>query len=245
MRRADARGVQLLRIGDHRGDHAMKKVLIVALAILLLGILILVVNYLLFGMRGSEISEGQPITRTEETRRAVLVIDIQEGITGKASGLDFFVRTSGELIGAVNRIVDSSAAHGVPVIYVKNEISDPLINILNDSMAKGSPGAELDARLRVVSNFVVNKDKGDAFSNPLLDSILTQHKVNRLVFTGLDLGQCVRSTILAAANRKYEICLISDAVISNPDSLKPGLLEGFRTRGCEIISSTEYFQSLQ
>jgi len=103
----------------------------------------------------------------------------------------------------------------------------------------------LDSRLRVVSAFIINKDKGDAFSNLLLDSILISGDINKLVFTGLDLARCVNSTILAAANRHYDICLISDALITkDPDSLKQDMLEKFKQRGFEVMSCEEYLQNL-
>jgi nicotinamidase/pyrazinamidase len=222
----------------------MKKVIISFVSILVLSVLVLVVNYVIWDQRGSQISQGKPIVRKETTKRAVLVIDIQEGITGKSSTSDFFRMKSEELIGVVNRITDSSARNGIPVVYIKNEISNPLINILNSSMAKGSPGAALDSRLKATSTYIVNKDKSDAFSNPLLDSILISNDINTLVFVGLDLAKCVNSTILAADNREYDICLISDALVTNPDSLKDVTLDKFKQRGFQIISSDEYCESL-
>jgi nicotinamidase/pyrazinamidase len=223
----------------------MKKTIIVTVSILALCILILLVNYVVVEKNASQISEGKRIIQQETKKPAVLVIDIQEGITGPSSTSDVFVVHSEELIRVVNRIIDSSARSNIPVIYVKNEITNPLINILNSSMAKGSPGAELDSRLRIVSEYIINKDKSDAFSNSLLDSILIRNEINKLVFTGLDLALCVNSTILAAANRNYDICLISDALTSQyPDSLKQDMLEKFKQRGCEIISSGEYYRSL-
>jgi nicotinamidase-related amidase len=222
----------------------MKKIIIAILSILVLSVLILAVNYVIWDQSGSQISQGKPIIRKETTKRAVLVIDIQEGITGKSSTSDFFRMKSEGLISVVNRITDSSARNDIPVIYVKNEISNPLINILNNSLAKGTPGAELDSRLKVPSQYVVNKDKSDAFSNPLLDSILITNDINTLVFVGLDLAECVNSTILAADNRNYDICLISDALVANPDSLKDVMLDKFKQKGFEIISSNEYFEGL-
>ena len=222
----------------------MKRIIISIVFILVLGVLVLVVNYVIWDQSSSQISQGQPIIRKETTKRAVLVIDIQEGITGKSSTSDFFRMKSEGLISVVNRITDSSARNTIPVIYVKNEISNPLINILNSSLAKGSPGAELDSRLKVRSDYIVNKDKGDAFSNPLLDSILINNDINKLVFVGLDLAECVNSTILAADNRKYDICLISDALAANPGSLKDVMLDKFKQRGFEIMSSNEYVESL-
>jgi nicotinamidase-related amidase len=91
---------------------------------------------------------------------------------------------------------------------------------------------------------VVNKDMSDAFSNPLLDSILIKNDINELVFAGLDLAECVNSTILAADNREYDICLISDALVADPDSLRDIMLDRFKQRGFEIMSSNEYLESL-
>jgi len=222
----------------------MKKIIISAFLILVLIILILIGNYIIVMKSSSEISKGKPIIQMDSTKQALLVIDIQEGITGKSSTTDFFISNSETLIKKVNQIIDSSHINNIPVIYVKNEISNPLINILNNSMEKGSPGAELDDRLRIVSDYIINKDKGDAFSNPLLDSILIKNNINKLVFTGLDLVQCVNSTILAAVNRNYKICVISDAVITDPDSLKNGILEKFKQSGFEVIESNEYFKRI-
>jgi len=222
----------------------MKKIIISIISIFVLSISILIINYILVERSQSEISQGKPIIQKDPIKQALLVIDIQEGITGKASTDDFFISKSEMLIKSVNHILDSSARYNIPIIYVKNEISNPLINILNNSLAKGSPGAELDSRLKIQSNYIINKDKGDAFSNPLLDSILIKKGINKLVFTGLDLAQCVNSTILAAVNRNYKICLISDALITNPDSLKNSILEKFKQSGYEIITSNEYFKSI-
>ena len=222
----------------------LKKVFLSIVSMLILFVLVLFVNYKIWDKKSSRISQGLPIIQKETKKQALMVIDIQEGITGKASTDDFFTKNSDKLINAVNLVIDSAAIHQVPVIYIRNEISDPLINILNNSLAKGSPGAAPDARLSIVSDYILSKNTGDAFSNPLLDSILIRNDINRLVFTGLDLGQCVKNTILAAKNRNYDICLISDAVISKPDSIKETLLEEFRLIGCEIINSKAFFELL-
>ena len=184
---------------------------------------------------------GKPIVQKDTKSQALLVIDVQESLTGSLSTDDYYIRQSEELIKNINEIADSSAKHNVPVIYIKSEISNSLINILNSSLAKGSPGATFDSRLKIVSDLIISKSKNDAFSNSLLDSILVRNDINKLIFTGLDLSQCVNSTILAAINRKYEICLISDAVLANSDSLHEVRLNEFKERGFEILSSKEYF----
>ena len=220
----------------------MKKIIISIVSILILFILVLVINYMIFQHTAVQISKGKPITQKDTVKQALLVIDIQEGTTGNYSDNDYYIMKSQELINTINLLADSSVKNNIPVIYIKNEITNFLINILNDTYAPGSPGSKLDARLNMVSDIIINKDKSDAFSNSALDSFLIKNEINKLVFTGLDLAHCVNSTIVAAENRKYNICLISDAVLAKSDSLKKAKLDEFKLRGIKVIPSNEYFE---
>jgi nicotinamidase-related amidase len=107
-------------------------------------------------------------------------------------------------------------------------------------MSTGSEGAALDRRLKVVSDFNIPKQKQDAFSNSILDSILIANQVNKLYITGLDAGFCVNSTIEAALNRGYELTVISDAVISETDSLKVQVFKRLKTKGVTFLNSGEF-----
>lgn len=222
----------------------MKKIIISIISIPVLIILILAVNFFIFQHTGTRISEGVPITQSDTKKRALLVIDIQEGLTGKSSVEDYYIMKSQDLINTINQIADSSSKNNIPVIYIKNEITNLLLNILNDMYAPESPGSKLDERLNLASDIILNKDKSDAFSNSALDSFLINNEINKIVFTGLDLAHCVNSTILAADNRNYDICLISDAVLAKSDSLKKVKLDEFKQSGFEIISSKEYLKTL-
>ena len=220
----------------------MKKIIVSVVSILVLFVLVLVINYMFFQNTAVQISKGKPITQKDTVKQALLVIDIQEGTTGNYSDNDYYIMKSQELINTINLLADSSVKNNIPVIYIKNEITNFLINILNDTYAPGSPGSKLDARLNVVSDIILNKDKADAFSNSALDSFLIKNEINKLVFTGLDLAHCVNSTIVAAENRKYKICLISDAVLAKSDSLKKVKLDEFKQSGIKVIPSNEYFK---
>jgi nicotinamidase-related amidase len=222
----------------------MKKLIISIISIPVLIILILAVNYFIFQHIATQISVGVPIMQKDIKKQALLVIDIQEGTTGKSSVEDYYIMKSHELINNINQIADSSNKNKVPVIYIKSEITNFLINILNDTYAPGSPGSKFDTRLNLVSDIIINKDKSDAFCNPALDSFLIKNEINKLVFTGLDLAHCINSTILAAENRNYDICLISDAVLAKSDSLKKVKLHELKQSGFEIISSNEYLDKI-
>ena len=100
------------------------------------------------------------------------------------------------------------------VIHIRSEISNPLINLLNSSYAKGSPGAQFDKRIKTTSGFEVIKRAKDSFKNTNLDSILTSNKVSELYIVGLDAAECVNATVEASQNRNYTVNLIEEAILS-------------------------------
>jgi len=222
----------------------MKKIIFTIVLILVLFILILVVNYVIFMQTVNQVSQGKPITQIDTVKQALMVIDIQEATTGNYSDNEYYMEKSEEIINTINLLADSSVKRHIPVIYVKTVLHNFLLNILNDMYAPESQGSKLDARLKVASDNIFEKDKADAFTNPALDSFLVKNEINKLVFTGLDLTGCVNYTILAADNRNYKICLIGDAVLAKSDSLKQAKLDEFNQNGFEIISSSEYIETL-
>ena len=98
---------------------------------------------------------------------------------------EVFTRKADDLIQRINKITEKSVENGIPVIYIRSEISNPLINLINSSASVGSLGSQLDARLKTVSDFIIPKEKQDAFSNPKLDSILIQNEISSLFVVGL------------------------------------------------------------
>ena len=203
-------------------------------------ILFLIGNLLILEHQASVISVGRPVEKDTIQRSALLIIDIQEVTTGDLSTNENYKKSSGELIGKINSIIGTSTGKNIPVIYIRNEISNWGVNLLNNSMEKGSTGVQFDKRLSIATNYIIIKETNDAFSNPNLDSILIAHKINKLIVVGLDAAYCVNSTISAALNRKYSISVIRDAVISENDSLKNLMLDEFVRKKIDLISTTDF-----
>lgn len=214
----------------------MKKILIRLFLPIGLFIFLMIINLVFFNMSASKISEGEPISQPVPGNAAIMVIDIQEGTTGSESITGSYKDQSHDLIEKINSITEDAEEHEWPVIYIRNEVSNPLINLINSSLAKGSAGSELDSRLEIRSDYILTKNKKDAFSNPELDRILIEENVGSLVFVGLDAAYCVNNTIQAAQNRGYKISIIEEAVISETDSLKYVMLDQFRKTGVDITS---------
>jgi nicotinamidase/pyrazinamidase len=213
----------------------LKKIVFGVIGIFILCIAILFLNLVIAGQIQSVISKGQPITDYPEPRAALLVIDVQEATTGEVSMYPYFKEHAEIFIRNINQIVDSFKMLNLPVVYVRSEITNPLINVLNSAYAKGSQGARNDKRLNVVSSLEVIKKGKDSFRKTRLDSILIQNKVNELYITGLDAAECVNATVEAAQNRKYKVTLIEEAVISKSKALTDSMIHCFQNRGVRVI----------
>jgi nicotinamidase-related amidase len=221
----------------------MKKIILWIIAVLLLVIIVLGGNLIIFEKNGLKVSQGLPIEKYPKDNSALLVIDIQEYTTGKMADNESYIKASDSLIKNLNRIIDSAFRRNMPVIYVRSEVSNVLVNLLNNSLAKGSKGVVLDKRLNLVSDNIITKQREDAFSNPRLDSILIKQKVNKLYVTGLDAAHCVKSSMQAAQNRGYKVMAINDAILAVSDSLKTKMLGEYKARKINIISSSDFFNS--
>jgi nicotinamidase-related amidase len=222
----------------------IKKILLWTFVAIILIVGVFYINLVIFKKRGTIVTQGTPIENYQSNNSALLVIDIQEYTTGEVSVNEVFKSEADNLINRINRITEKSAENGIPVIYIRTEISNPVINLMNNSLAPGSLGGQLDRRLKIQSEYIIPKKKQDAFSNSDLDSILINMEISRLFVVGLDAAFCVNSTIDGARNRGYKIAAISDAIISNPDTVKIQMLKEYTGKGVEILSTEQFIREL-
>jgi len=219
-----------------RKNQIIKKLILVIVGTIILFLIIVITNLIIFEKNASVVSKGEIIENYSQAQNALLVIDIQEATTGEVASNSFYKANSDKLIENINRISKNFIQQNRPVVYIRGEITDPLINLLNNSYAKGSLGAQFDRRLKIDSEFEVVKNRNDAFSNTNLDQILCNNKVNELYIVGLDAAYCVNKTIEAAQNRNYKINLIQEAVLSESVVKKDSMMMDFKNRDVDIIS---------
>ena len=127
---------------------------------------------------------------------ALLVIDVQNGVVSEAYERDAVVAN----IGAV---VDKARATDVPVVWVQHS---------SDNLAPGSEQWQIVPELSPdESEPLVQKRYPDSFEETMLESVLTDLAVGRLVVVGAQTDECVRSTLHGALVRGYDATLVSDA----------------------------------
>jgi nicotinamidase-related amidase len=213
----------------------IKKIIFGILGTMILFVLIVLINLIISGQYESIVTKGQPIDNYSEHKSALLIIDIQEATTGHLSMYPFFKMNSDELIKNINRIAYSFNNQNILVIHIRSEISNPLINLLNSSYAKGSPGAQFDKRIKTTFGLEVIKRAKDSFKNTNLDSILTSNKVSELYIVGLDAAECINATVEASQNRNYTVNLIEEAILSKSTEMKDSMIVVFKDRGVNVL----------
>jgi nicotinamidase/pyrazinamidase len=213
----------------------IKKVLLFIGLTLALVVAVLAGNLIILNKTSERVTAGAPIPEYGADRSALLIIDVQEATTGSVGLNPAYQEQAGTLIPVLNTLAYRADSTGIPVIYVTSVVTNPLINLLNNSMAKGSRGTEIDQRLIRPSSSLIEKKRGDAFFKTGLDSLLLELKVNHLYITGLDAAHCVNCTLRAALNRGYRISVVEDAVISAPVEKKQEMMVQFRQLGAAII----------
>jgi nicotinamidase-related amidase len=132
----------------------------------------------------------------ERPNTALVVIDVQRGVVADAWERD-------AVVARIQALVERARAESVPVVWVQHGDADLLA---------GSEAWELvDELVPGEQEPLIGKQYGDAFEATELEATLARLGVGRLIVTGAQTDQCIRSTIHGALVRGYDTILVGDA----------------------------------
>jgi nicotinamidase-related amidase len=135
-------------------------------------------------------------TLSDRPNTALMVIDVQNGVVADAHQRDTVVAN-------ISTLVARAREEGVPIVWVQHS---------SGQMAKGSSAWEYVSELtRQESEPLVHKTFADSFEDTDLEDVLAKAHVGRLVVTGAQTDECIRSTIHGAFVRGYDVTLVGDA----------------------------------
>lgn len=135
-------------------------------------------------------------TLEQRPHSALLVIDVQVGVVQGNHDRD-------RVIANIGTLVDKARDEDVPVVWVQHS---------DDNLARDSDAWQIVPELRPDDTEpVVHKRYGDSFEDTTLEQVLSSLGVGRLVVSGAQTDQCVRSTLHGAIARGYDALLVSDA----------------------------------
>jgi nicotinamidase/pyrazinamidase len=116
--------------------------------------------------------------------------------------------------------------------------------ISGNRFIKGTPGSEIDSRIKIINNYIFSKDKSDTLSNPELCNFLKQNNISEIIIVGLDAAGCVYKPAIGAIRRGYKAAVIKDAIITSKMEKMPQILDIYEKRGI-LLTSLDDFMSLK
>jgi nicotinamidase-related amidase len=135
-------------------------------------------------------------TLSNRPNTALVVIDVQNGVVGGAYDRD-------AVVGNIASLVGRARDGGVPIVWVQHS---------SEGLQQGSEEWQYVPELkRDDAEPLVHKRYADSFEETDLEAVLADAGVGRLVVTGAQTDECIRSTIHGAFVRGYDVTLVGDA----------------------------------
>jgi nicotinamidase-related amidase len=173
---------------------------------------------------------------------ALLVMDVQPGIIDRLDNKDKYIEKITEAVAVAH-------ASQIPVIYVVVGFRPgfPEVSPNNKSFSNikdSRAGSMIDPRPviePVKGDVVVTKRRVSAFSGSDLEVILRAQDIRHLVLTGIATSGVVLSTVREAADKDYQLTILSDLCADFDPDVHALLTERVFPRQAEVISSDQWF----
>jgi isochorismate hydrolase len=135
-------------------------------------------------------------TLADRPNTALLVIDVQNGVVADAYERDAVVAN-------INTLVDRARAAGVEVVWIQHN---------SPELPRDADAWQYVPELRRRDpEALVHKRYPDSFEETDLERVLAERGVGRLVVSGAQTDECIRSTLHGAIVRGYDVTLVGDA----------------------------------
>ena len=155
-------------------------------------------------------------------QKALVIIDIQNDIT----------KNYKEIIGNINQAIDWAVDHNFHVVYIRHEnLSDG-----TRTFKPGTRGAELVSDMKIVSENIFTKTKGNALTSEEFADFISKNEISEFYIVGADAVACVKSTCYNLRKANYGVTVLSDCITSYDKRKIDEMLRYYESKGCEIIS---------
>ncbi|WP_320918767.1 cysteine hydrolase [Enterocloster bolteae] len=157
--------------------------------------------------------------------KALVVIDIQNDIT----------KNYKEIIENINKAVDWAVVSDIPVVYIKhNNLSAGTRTFKPDTH-----GAELVPDLKIVSEHVFLKTKGNALTSEGFAAFVSENEIGEFYVAGADAIACVKSTCYNMTKGGYIVHVLSDCITSYDKRKINEMLQYYESKGCIVEKLSE------
>ena len=157
--------------------------------------------------------------------KALVVIDIQNDIT----------KNYKEIIENINKAVDWAVVCDIPVVYIKhNNLSAGTRTFKPDTH-----GAELVPDLKIVSENIFLKTKGNALTSEGFAAFVSENEIGEFYIAGADAIACVKSTCYNMTKGGYIVHVLSDCITSYDKRKINEMLKYYESKGCIVEKLSE------
>lgn len=158
-------------------------------------------------------------------KKALVIIDIQNDTT----------KNYKEVIGNINQAIDRAVNQDIPVIYIRHEnLSDG-----TRTFKPNTHGAELVSDMKLVSENIFTKYKGNALSCEEFADFVRNNDIGEFYIAGADAVACVKSTCYNLRKADYGVNVLADCVTSYDKRKIDEMLRYYESKGCNIIRSKD------
>jgi len=162
-------------------------------------------------------------------KKALVVIDLQNDIT----------KNYQEIIDNVNRSIDWAVENEIPVVYIKHYN----LSAGTRTFKPDTRGSELVPDMKIVSNNIFEKSKGNALTSENFADFIRKNEINEFYITGADAIACVKSTVFNMCRENFKVTVISDGITSYDKRKIDEMLKYYEKNGCKIITMNELLNS--
>ena len=161
--------------------------------------------------------------------KALVVIDLQNDIT----------KNYKEIIDSVNRAIDWAVENDIHVVYIKHyNLSEG-----TRTFKPNTRGSELVSDMKMVSENIFEKTKGNALTSKDFSDFIQKHEVNEFYITGADAIACVKSTVFNLCKGNNQVTVLSDCITSYDKRKIDEMLMYYKKNGSTILNLNDLLNS--
>lgn len=154
-------------------------------------------------------------------KKALVVIDIQKDIT----------KNYKEIIGNINQAIEWAVNEDIHVVYIRHEN----LSAGTRTFKPNTPGAEFASDLKIVSENIFTKYKGNALTSEGFTDFIRQNEICDFYITGADAAACVKSTCYNLCKANYGVNVLSDCITSYDKKKINEMIHYYENKGSKII----------
>ena len=182
------------------------------------------------------------------SQMALLVMDVQAGIVAR------FAQT-GDFLTPISTAITAARAASIPVIYVMvsfrpgyPEVSpnNKSFSAIKQQQSSIMTATEIHPAIAPQpADIVVTKRRVSAFSGSDLEVILRAQGITHLALCGIATSGVVLSTLREAADKDYQLTVLSDCCVDSDEEVQRVLLSKIFPRQAEVVTADAWSARLK